>query len=337
MISTMAEHHQSLICRGASAKVVETFSKAIMMTFMSRDHLPGSFWQAMFRPKVLGGFGVWLGVKRHMNKAPKRPAVMTRVKIKRDGRFGAFGTAHMTDSLLSLLSAKFSYPVENLATERDEMVGEVLESSLGPEKYGTRRYDNAAIVLKYLTRLSPKQDKSIVLDGGSVTKAFIIAEQLMRLLNDPNIMRHEPECTPAEVITRTLQRSGCVNESLYKRIHGIRRSDTSGYINSLLRGVAYGVEVDIVNGLATLPDSEARLFYLDRFGVAFWRVDERINTEVGALVRNYVLQCVSKDPAGWRLKGGRTLNKEVEWEWILTLVARTVWEIVKCKLELVSF
>lgn len=337
MLSTMAEHHQSMICRGGKPEVVEVFSKAMLMTFMDAGSIPKYMWQAMSRPKLCGGFGLWAGEKRFYNRSGKMPSVRTRIKVSRPGKFADDGSANMTDPLLEKLAERFHMSVANLVTERDTMVGDSIESGLGPEKYGDRRRANVMEVQSFVKSLPMKVDRRLLLDGASRAKANELASELKGLLKDTESFRFFNGCTPEQVIERQLSRSGCVNAMLYKRLHGIPMRDEAAYIKSLLTATTHGEEVTVVNGLKHLPFSQARLFYEGVFDVTFWRKDERINTEVAAMIRSFVLQRVAESAYDWTLITTRQLNDAVKWEWVLTEIAEIVWSRNKVKLQMISF
>jgi hypothetical protein len=336
-LQTMAEHHQSMICRGSSPEVVEMFSKAMLMTCMNVDCLPKGMWAATKRPKITGGFGLWRGEFDYYRKASQMPRVTTRLRLRRDGKFGKMGSAHMTDPIIRKLARDHNFDAECLQTERDEMVCDTIESGLGPEKYGDRRVKNVARVADFVANLSAEHDRWLRLSSGSQAVATVIAEEFLQLLMEPKEFRYFSACTPRQVIDRQLSKSGCINADIYKRLHGIERGDNVAYLKSLIKTVQRGAEGSVVSGLSEIPFSEAALFYNDVFDVTFWRIDERINTETSALVRSYVLQKVAESSQSWSLETNRQLNVQIKWEYVLTGVAEVVWERSKHKLSQISF
>jgi hypothetical protein len=336
-LTTMAEHHQSMICRRANPRVVEMFSKAMIMTFLAENSVPNRFWSALFRPKVTGGFGIWHGSNTYYGKAGTMPSVVTRVKLKFGGNLSVFGSALMTDPLISGLAERFNVDTDQLATERNEMVSDALESALGPDKYGDRRMKNVQEVMSYLLKTPTSRDEKLTLDGASRSKAFTLANELKQLLDSNEGLRYFQSCTPSDVITRQLAKSGCVNANLYKRLHGISRGDQDAYIKRLIDSVSYGAEASVVYGLSHLPFMEAKLFYEDKFDVAFWNIDDKVNTEVQTIVRSFVLQRVAESHYVWTLGSTRQVNIHVKWELILTEIACILWERNRTKLTMISF
>lgn len=337
LVATMAEHQQSMICRGGSPRVVEMFSRAMMLTYFNRSSLPNHFWAAMYRPKCVGGFGLWLGDYRYYRKTGKMPAVQTRIKLSPVGKLTQFGKAYMTDPVITQLSNDYGMSSDNLRQERDEMVADAIESGLGPEKYDDRRAKNAEDVLAFIASVSGAHDKKITLSGAFSAIAMSYALELEALLKSPEDLRYFVACTPEQVINRQLSRSRCINANLFKRLHGIKRTDDDTYISKLISGAMHGAEASVVTGLSRLPFEEAKLFYLGKFDIAFYGRNERINSETAALVKAFTLQRVAESGLHWNLRSLRQLNAHVKWEWILTDVAAIVWQWNKDKLQLISF
>jgi hypothetical protein len=338
MIESVGEMHQSLVCRGGQVEAVTAFTKAVMMTHMREARIKTSTWQAMGRPKCIEGLGIWDLGSRYIQPTKELPRVLTKVRLYRtDGKFAEFGSAKMTDVLIEDIARDNGVSVQFLSEERDEMVADAIESGLGPEKFGERRMTNTQAIVSRLQRLNWREQRDFELTGSSMKMALEISRGLEKVINDERLMRTITLITPSEIIEQQLSRSGCVNKSIYKKVHNIPKKDDDMYIKRLRDSVTAREWTPIVSGLNKLEWREQRWFYEGKFGIAFYGAEEKINKEVAAFVRTYVLMEVAKSGVRLKLEARRDISAQLEWEYCLVDVAKVVWNRNKAVLSNISY
>jgi hypothetical protein len=325
-LSALNEARMSVICRGADPGKAQVIMVAGIMNYTRRSVIDKGLWRLLYTPKCNGGYGFWATKTWYSSVHSEPLRITTRTKIKRGGRFGPIGSAGMTDKYLSKLCAVHGFAVSEILDIRDEMVADSGLVGLGPQKFGNRRYKNVEEVVRRGKLMKLKPFYAPKLNSIATDIATHISRELITLCKDPHSLRHCNIKTPAEVLEDGLRRSGCMNLKLYMRLHRIESKVNA--IKLLTNNHEHEHCNRMMHKLWAKGDQIALLFVEGKINCTFWSARCKINVEIAALVRKFVLYWMARSDARIDVKLYRQLSVRVKWDTLSVMIGMQVWDAV---------
>jgi hypothetical protein len=334
-LESMNENRMSLVCRKGDPKGAMTLMKATLMTYMDRNNVPKSMWKLLSVPKANGGFGLWFDGTWNVQTHRPVEVVTTDFRLKEGSIFHEFGSAKMTDNMLLDIAERHGVDIEVIKGERVRMIGDSALAGLGPTKFGTRRMKNIDNIIKTSGKMKLTPLKNFSLNGAGRTLALLTASTLLDLIRDPMKLRHSELYTPHEVAMRSISDQGLLNERIYSLVHGLKtETDLCRSLTSSCPNERAG---RMIVSLWKKGEKVAVKFIKGRINCTFWKFDERVNTEVAALIQHYVVMSVAETELAIGLEVRKDFSVDLEWDIICSEVAREVWRTVRPALKKIAF
>lgn len=329
------EARMSLISRGVHHVKAMVLFKATVMTYLNTSRLPRGLMVAMGVPKCSGGFGLWFDGCWYINNNKSPPEIRTDFKIKLDGKFSEFGSAGLTDKLLSKIARDRAIPVERLTPVREMMIGDSFISTLGPQaKYGNRLKSNAKTVVN-IALATRYQHYNVGFSSEVIKLGMDAGNELHSKLDNPEVLGMWELVTPTDIIANTLTRSGCLNEQLYSLVEGVRPGRAC--LRRMISGPKPRLELEMIMALDGVAMEVQELFYRGELRVIFWDWKTKINTEVAALVQRVTLRAVALHASSLDVVCRKQIANRVKWDLICVKVAQLIWERNKLILDRICY
>lgn len=144
IIQWAVECGRSLACRGACAGVVDVIIEAALMTYFNKFTVPEALMRSLYAAKCNGGFGVFLDNETTFRifQSGQMNTIDVRFRLKDDGPFNVFGSATMTDSIITDLMERFPHQAEKIRRQRVRFLSASLKSAMGSSAYGGGSVDD---------------------------------------------------------------------------------------------------------------------------------------------------------------------------------------------------
>jgi hypothetical protein len=297
--------------------------KASLMTYQDVGKLDNNVFKLCEIPKACGGYGLWATRRIVANAHKPPPIVTTRVKIKAEARFGPWGSANMTDTFLDRICVQHNVTRETVLDIRNEMVADSLLTGLGPQRYGRRRHVNTDQVSQHGKGIKIKPAYNVKLNPQAMLLVEHIANELLVLRREPHSLRHAGLMTPDEMVASAISKQNCLNLKLYMRVNNM--TDSTLAYRLLTNHHRNQAMTRMSERLWAKGDEVATLFCAGKIDCCFWSAGCKINVEVAALIRRFVIYWLAREGNGAGLIYSKQLSKRVYWDTLATMIAKEVW------------
>lgn len=132
----------SLVARGARPKTVDVVLDAALMTY-ENTYTPFHSKEMLGELRCVGGVGLWYTERAdHKHRFAKYAApkpITVDYDLVRDGAFQEFGSAELTDPLLTRLITRHPTRSQEIMGHRARLLGAAFDKAVGEARYGPRK------------------------------------------------------------------------------------------------------------------------------------------------------------------------------------------------------